>query len=105
MIANGPAKKSSARVNQQSSCRVTFNPTLNHGETRGVRGMACGRYFFRRHWKQLNVCFICVLCIHYMSVRPRHEGSLTDASLPSQYDTFCQHEEGATARLLRECRS
>ena len=46
MIANGPAKKSSARVNQQSSCRVTFNPTLNHGETRGVRGMACGRYFF-----------------------------------------------------------
>ena len=101
MIANGPAKKSSARVNQQSSCRVTFNPTLNHGETRGVRGMACGRYFFRRHWKQLKVCFLCVLCIHYMSVHPWHEVSLPDASLPSQYDTRCQHEEGAIGRLLR----
>ena len=46
MIANGPAKKSSARVIRQSPCWFNFIPTLNPGESRGVSGLACGRYFF-----------------------------------------------------------
>ena len=46
IIANGPAKKSSARVIWRSPCWFNFIPTLNHGESRGVRGLACGRYFF-----------------------------------------------------------
>ena len=46
IIANGPAKKSSARVIWRSPCWFNFIPTLNHGEGRGVHGLACGRYFF-----------------------------------------------------------
>ena len=33
-----------------------------------------------------------------MSVHPWREVALPDASLPSQYDARCQHEEGAIAR-------